>query len=241
MYRCQFPIARSNAYGWLLLWLAVALAGCSSLGIESTEKKQKMAKVEAIWPYAKDGILIDVESSAELNRHADRAHALVLGVVQLEEEKAFPKMLSDTAVVLQLLSTGKASAGVLQLDRYVLNPGERHLIRIDRVQDARFIGLLAGYYDFEAAGSARHFRIPLNMHSSGLIAKDYKAEPSVLALRLILGSQRIVNAVSLTHDPDHVPRKELMPTSSQPAEIPAPHGTAVQAAPYAGTLIKLGQ
>lgn len=231
---------RVNGRLLLLALVTVVVAGCSSLGVQTTEQKQKQAKVEVTWPYAKDGILLEVETSADLNRHADQSHAVVLGVVQLDDEKSFPKILTDAAAVVDLLTTGKLSAGVLQMDRYVVNPGERHMVKIDRVQNARFVGLLAGYYEFEPARAARYFRIPLNVQSSGLVIKDYKAEPSVLALRLVLGSQRIVNAVSLTHDPDQSPNRELLPTTNPPAEVALSPTGSKQAAPYTGTLIKLG-
>ena len=232
---------RVNGRLLLLVLVTLWVAGCSSLGVQTTEQKQKQAKVEVTWPYAKDAILLEVESSPDLNRHANQSHAVVLGVVQLDDEKSFPKILTDTASVVDLLTTGKLSAGVLQMDRYVVNPGERHVVKIDRVQDTRFVGLLAGYYEFEPARAARYFRIPLNMQSSGLIMKDYKAEPSVLALRLVLGSERIVNAVSLTHDPDQQPTKELLPTTNPPAEIALSPAGSKAAAPYTGTLIKLGR
>lgn len=232
---------RVNGRLLLLVLVTLWVAGCSSLGIETPEQKQKQAKVEVTWPYAKDAILLEVESSPDLNRHANQSHAVVLGVVQLDDEKSFPKILTDTGTVVDLLTTGKLSAGVLQMDRYVVNPGERHVVKIDRVQDTRFVGLLAGYYEFEPARAARYFRIPLNMQSSGLIMKDYKAEPSVLALRLVLGSQRIVNALSLTHDPDQRATKELLPTTNPPAEVALSPAGSKSAAPYTGTLIKLGR
>ena len=232
---------RVNGRLLLLALVTVVVTGCSSLGVQSTEQKQKQAKVEVSWPYAKDGILLEVESSADLNHHANQSHAVVLGVIQLDDEKSFPKMLTDTTAVVDLLTTGKLSAGVLQMDRYVVNPGERHVVNIDRVQNTRFVGLLAGYYEFEPARAARYFRIPLNLQSSGLVIKDYKAEPSVLALRLVLGSQRIVNAVSLTHDPDRSPTKELLPTNNPPAEISVSPEGSNQTAPYSGSLIKLGR
>lgn len=210
------------------------------MGIQSSEQKQKQAKVEVSWPYAKQGILIELDSGTDLNLQAGRAHTLVLGVVQIEDEKAFAKLLADSTGVQLLLTTGKLPVGVLHTDRYVVNPGEQHVLSMDRVQDARYVGLIAGYYEFNPAQAARLFRIPLNMKSSGLIAKDYTAEPAVLALRLALGGQRIVNAVSLTHDADKLPTRELLPVSGVASEIPISAETLQRANPYQGSLIKLG-
>jgi type VI secretion system VasD/TssJ family lipoprotein len=231
----------NDRYGRFVLIALTAglLAACSSMGIQSSEQKQKQAKVEVSWPYAKQGVLIELNSATDLNLQAGRAHTLVLGVVQTEDEKGFAQLLTDSAGVQLLLTTGKLPAGVLHTDRYIVNPGERHVLSMDRVQDARYVGLIAGYYEFNPAQAARLFRIPLNMKSSGLIAKEYTAEPAVLALRLALGSQSIVNAMSLTHDADKLPVKEWLPVSGLAPEIPISAETLQRAKPYQGSLIKL--
>lgn len=224
----------------LLAGLA-GLAGCGATG-SSKEEKQDKAKAEVKWPYAKNAIMIELASDVDLNFYANRSHTIVLGVLQFDDEKAFPKLLTQPADIIKALSTGTLPTGVLQLDRYVVSPDARLLLEIDRVQDAKFVGIVAGYYQFDASRSARYFRIPLNMQSSGVITKDYKAEPAVLALRLALGSQRIVNAESLTHDADAPPQpKEEVPLTNDNLQINLSPEVMNQAAQRASSLIKLGR
>lgn len=224
------------------LALAVlALTGCGMTG-PSKEEKQDKAKADVSWPYASNGIMIELASDIDLNFYANRAHTLVLGVIQFEDPKAFPKLLTQPADLMKSLAKGSLPAGALQLDRYVVSPDSRLLLEIDRVQDAKFVGVVAGYYQFDAARSARYFRIPLNIQSSGMISKDYKAEPAVLALRLALGSQRIVNAESLTFDADAPPKpKEEVPLTNGDLEIKLSPEVMDQAAQRASSLIKLGR
>ncbi len=226
----------------VLIVLAVAaLTGCGLTG-PSKEDKQEKAKAEVTWPYAKNAIMIELVSDLDLNFYANRAHTIVLGVLQFDDEKTFPKLLTQPADLVKALSSGNLPAGALQLDRYVVSPDARLLVEIDRVQDAKFIGIVAGYYQFDATRSARYFRIPLNMQSSGIITKDYKAEPSVFALRLALGSQRIVNAESLTYDADALPKpKEEVPLTNDNLEINLSPEVMSQAAQRASALIKLGR
>ncbi len=225
---------------WMLM-LLVGLAGCGVTG-PSKEDKQDKAKAEVKWPYAQNAIMVELASDTDLNFYANRAHTLVLGVLQLEDEKAFPKLLTQPSDLTKALTSGNLPAGVLQLDRYVVSPDARLLLEIDRVQDAKFVGIVAGYYQFDASRSARYFRIPLNMESSGVITKDYKAEPAVLALRLALGSQRIVNAESLTHDADAPPQpKEEVPLTNDNLQINLSPEVMNQAAQRASALIKLGR
>jgi len=233
-------VDKYGLYG-ILLFLLVSLTGCGLTGPSNTEKQDKV-KAEVKWPFAKNGIMIELASDLELNYYSGQAHTLVLGILQFDDEKTFPKLLTKPAELMKSLTSGKLPAGVLQLDRYVLSPDTRLLLEVDRVQDAKFIGIVAGYYQFDSARSVRYFRIPLNMKSSGLITKDYKAEPAVLALRLGLGAQRIVNAVSLTHDADAPPSpKEEIPKTNGNLEINLSPEVMSQAAQRAGSLIKLGR
>lgn len=225
----------------LMVLAVVGLSGCGLTG-PSKEDKQDKAKVEVKWPYAKNAIMVELASDVDLNFFANRAHTIVLGVLQFDDEKTFPKLLTQPADLIKALSSGNLPAGALQLDRYVVSPDARLLLEIDRVQDAKFVGIVAGYYQFDATRAARYFRIPLNMQSSGIITKDYKAEPSVLALRLALGSQRIVNAESLTHDADAPTQpKEEVPLTNDNLQINLSPEVMNQAAQRAGTLIKLGR
>jgi predicted component of type VI protein secretion system len=233
-------VGKCRLYGVLLLLLS-GLTGCGLTGPSSAEKQDKV-KAEVKWPFAKNGIMIELSSDLDLNYYSGQAHTLVLGILQFDDEKAFPKLLTKPADLMKSLTSGNLPTGALQLDRYVLSPDTRLILEVDRVQDAKFIGIVAGYYQFDAARSARYFRVPLNMKSSGLIAKDYKAEPAVLALRLGLGAQRIVNAVSLTHDADAPPSpKEDIPKNNSNLEINLSPEVMNQAAQRAGSLIKLGR
>ena len=214
------------------------LAGCAATGGSSADKEKK-AKAEVKWPFAKDGILIELVSDVSLNFYANQAHTLVLGVVQLEDEKAFPKLLTEPQALADALATGDLPKGALHLDRYVVSPDTRIVMKLDRVQDAKFVGLVAGYYQFEPQRSARYFRIPLNLASSGLVFKDYTATPATLALQLSLGPQRIVNAVSMTHDPDATVVKQEVLVDNSNLEIEVSPEVLKKTADEASSLMKL--
>lgn len=231
---------RRGIVGSLLIGILM-LSGCGMTG-PSKEDKQDKAKTDVTWPYGTNGIMIELVTDVDLNFYANRAHTLVLGVLQFDDPKAFPKLLTEPAALVKALTKGSLPAGALELDRYVISPDSRLLLEIDRVQDAKYLGVVAGYYQFDSTRSARYFRIPLNIQSSGMIIKDYKAEPAVLALRLSLGSQRIVNAQSLTFDADAPAKpKEEVPLSNGDLEINLSPEVMGQAAQRASSLIKLGR
>lgn len=179
----------------------------------------KEAKAEVSWDYAQDAILVEIVSDPELNFYSNQAHTAVLGIFQVSDQKVFVDLLAKRAEMVKTLISGKTGSDVLKLDRFVVNSGKKTTLKLNRVQNAKFVGFVVGYYQFNALTSTRLFRIPLNMDSSGIISKSYKAEPAVLAIRLFLGSEQIVNAQSLTFDADKKAVVETLPLDTSNPEI----------------------
>jgi predicted component of type VI protein secretion system len=196
-----------------------ALSGCAWLNSTLGGNTPKEAKAEVEWPYEKDAILVDLVSDLTLNFYSNQSHTVVLGVFQLADQKAFVDLLAKPDAVMKVLVGGKASPEVVQFDRYVVNPGKKTTLKIDRVQGAKFVGFVAGYYQLKPVQAARLFRIPLNIETSGIVTTTYKAEPAILALRLFLGNDRIVNAEMLTYDFEKKVIKETVPLGVVKPEI----------------------
>ncbi len=180
---------------------------------------QKEAKAEVSWDYQKNGLMVELVAGNDLNFYANESHTLVLGVYQLADSKPFVKMLANSTQLTRSLETGNGGDGVLQLDRYIVSPGKRTTIIMDRVQDARFVGMAAGYYQGSGAGVGRLFHIPLNIKTEGMVSTTYIASPAVLATRLYLGSEQIVNAEMLTYDADKQKVVENVPIDLKNPEI----------------------
>ncbi len=196
-----------------------ALSGCTWLNSTLGGNTPKEAKAEVEWPYEQDAILVDLVSDLTLNFYSNQSHTLVLGVFQLSDQKAFVDLLAKPEAVMKVLVGGKTAPEVVQFDRYVVSPGKKTTLKIDRVQGAKFVGFVAGYYQIKPVQAARLFRIPLNIETSGIVTTTYKAEPAVLALRLFLGNDRIVNAEVLTYDFEKKVVKEMVPLGAVKPEI----------------------
>jgi predicted component of type VI protein secretion system len=199
----------------------------------------KDAKAEVEWPYAKEAILVDMVADIDLNFYSNQPHTVVLGVVQVADAKVFVDWLAKPEAVLKTLVSGKAATDVLKFERYVVTPGKKTALKIDRVQDAKFVGFVAGYYQFNAIQAARLFKIPLNIQTSGIVTTTYKAEPAVLALRLFLGSDRIVNAEILTYDFEKKVVIETVPLDSSKPEVSLTDGRVSEAKVSSEAAMKL--
>jgi len=189
---------------------------------------QKEAKAEVSWPFQRNGIQLELIAANDINAFFNQPHTVVLGVLQMEDSKPFLQLLNDPKKLTAMLADGDPGKDFLHLDRYIVSPGKRDILDIDRVQDARYVAIVAGYYNFDPSGAARLFRIPLNIKSEGMVSTTYTATPANLALRLYLGRQRIVNAQSLTFDADAAPNVESIPLDPQETEIKLDENTLRQ-------------
>lgn len=199
-----------------LLLVVISLQACSSWFGGNDPKD---AKTEVAWSYQKDGILLNLLTSNGLNWYDNQEHTIVLGVYQFSDEKTFIKLLASPNDIQKSLVDGQNIDGILQLDRYVLMPGKQSTVQLDRVQNTKFVGFIAGYYNLEPVAHTRYYQIPLNMSSEGIVFKTYKATPAILAVKLSLWNDRINDAEMLTYDAAKKAVLEAAPLKSKDPEI----------------------
>jgi type VI secretion system VasD/TssJ family lipoprotein len=212
VYQLNLPrIMRWMAGGLAACGLVISLAGCAAANSLMGGNSRKEAVAEISWDYAENAVLIELEADPRLNQYDGEAHTLLLGVYQMEDSAAFYKLVADPVLLGKALETGKGGDAFVQFVRYVVTPGQRTILAVDRAQKAKFVGIAAGYYQMDAAKSTRLFQVPLTVESDGTISKTYKAAPALLALRLNLGADSVVNAQRLNHDPAAKPRLEAVP------------------------------
>jgi type VI secretion system VasD/TssJ family lipoprotein len=181
--------------------VVTALVGCAAANSILGGNSRKEAVAEIAWDFAENAVLIELEADARLNDYGGEAHTLVLGVYQMEDSAAFYKLAADPSLMSKALESGKGDDGFVQFVRYVVIPGQRVILSASRAQKAKFVGIVAGYYQMDAARSTRLFEVPLTIASDGLVTTTYKAAPATLVLRLNLGAEGVVNAQRLNRDP----------------------------------------
>ncbi len=177
----------------LLVGCLIALTGCSSMNAMLGGNSEEQARAEMAWSYGENAIALAVSADPHLNHFEAEPHSLVLAVYQSAEPNAFLGPLSQPEGVRGLLSTGRGE-GLLSVQRYIIEPDSRKVLRLDRAQGARYVGVLAGYYALDVQGSARLFKIDVNVKSEGYVTKKRTATPASMTLRLVLGAGQIVDA-----------------------------------------------
>jgi type VI secretion system VasD/TssJ family lipoprotein len=218
-YRRKTPaVGKLLACGLVACLFLGSLSGCSTANSLLGGNSRKEAVAEIAWEFAKNAVQMEIEADGRLNEYDGQAHTLLLGVYQMEDSALFYKLAADSSLLAKSFEPGKGSDAFIQFDRYVISPGQRTIVTLDRAQKARFVAIAAGYYGLDASAT-RLFQVPLSVVSDGLLTKTYKAAPAPLALRLNLGASGIVNAQRLNQDPAAKPVFETVPLDGGGKEI----------------------
>lgn len=171
------------------------LAGCFGGGV----RKDPLADVT--WSFGSDAVMLEIVADPGLNAYQDQSHTLLLGIYEATDAQVFRDLVADSGALAASLTVGKVPQQVVQLTRYVVSPGQHSLLILDRAQNARTVGVVAGYAQAGAASSARQFDIPVRTTSEGWIFKTKTAAPGPLVIRVNLGAQNVVNAQVLPSIP----------------------------------------
>jgi type VI secretion system VasD/TssJ family lipoprotein len=208
----------------MLFLCAAAVSGCSSSMLGGTSGDDALKALK--WSYGDDGIQVAIHAAPLLNRSAGQAHTLALTVVQFTDPTAFMPYTKDPSKLAQLLLANDAPAGMLSLQRFFITPGEQQTLSLPRAEQAKYVGLAAGYYHLDPPRSTRLYQIGVEIDSTGFLIKSHSAAPAPLKIDLSLGADGILDAPG-TRPPALAPTQPkagLIPT--QPPAAPKPDASS---------------
>lgn len=218
-YRQKTPaVGKLLACGLGTCLILAALLGCSTANSLLGGNSRKEAVAEISWEFAKNAVQIEIEADGRLNEYDGQAHTLLLGVYQMEDSAPFYKLAADSLLLAKSFEPSSGSGAFIQFDRYVISPGQRTIITLNRAQKTKFAAIAAGYYGLDASAT-RLFQVPVSVVSNGWLTKTYKAVPAPLTLRLNLGARGIINAQRLNQDPAAKPTFETVPLDGGGKEL----------------------
>lgn len=157
------------------------------------------------WLFDPAAIRLRVIAPPQLNLYLDRPHSLILRVIQLGDRKAFDDRRTTTFGLQEMLSINAFDpAAVLGVSEFSLLPGTDQMISVDRLENARYIGIVAGYYGLDGRRVARLIPVPgidmtdsktrwLRTLSFGFLGgtETVPARPAKLKMLLQLGIDKI--------------------------------------------------
>ena len=135
------------------------------------------------------------QADPQLNLYEGKRHTLLLAVYQLSDTGAFTSLAKDSDGLAKLLQVERFDPSVVAMERYILQPGELRTIEIYRAENAKWVGLAAGYYGMSPEHSTRLFEIPVLITHSGFLKRNSQATVENLQIQLYFGPTEINQVV----------------------------------------------
>jgi type VI secretion system VasD/TssJ family lipoprotein len=133
------------------------------------------------WEYEKSAIDLCIQSDPRLNLLQEKAHSLMVCIYHLRDLNGFNQLMDEKDGLSKLLECGRFDTGVTYAKRIVVQPNQTTKETMDRTEGAKYVGIVAGYYDLEKSNAVRSFQIPISFFKN----------PKRLSIDLALGSQGI--------------------------------------------------
>ncbi len=161
--------------------LPILLASCA--GGSSSGGGVGGGAAGGVYEYEKDAITLDLKGDPKLNLFETRPHTLLVCVYQLRDPNALNQVLQDSEDVSKLLECGRFDPSILNTKKYILQPGKEITEALDRAEGARYIGIVAGYFNSDKQRASRIIAVPV----AGMFGK----KASRMNLEVILGPDEI--------------------------------------------------
>ncbi|WP_047608517.1 type VI secretion lipoprotein TssJ [Rahnella aquatilis] len=177
--------------GLTTLMLGVMLlTGCAS---DNDQGRQK-AISEVAAPFANGGITLKLRAEPGLNSLNEMPNSCTVLLLQARDKPTLDKILGNPATLKSLFAGAGSEGDVLQVDRYVMMPGQTNTVHIDRARDTRNVALVAGYYPFPMKKHMVSAGVPVESESTGWWEPVWQAHLAPVTLSVTLGSESIVSS-----------------------------------------------
>ena len=110
--------------------------------------------------FAKNAILIDYNTTKELNMYDSESHVIPLVVYQLNDINGFNTLKKDKAGIIKLLEGKKFDKSVMGVSKFFISSSKSKKLFLDRATKTVWVCLVAGYYDMQPSQSTLSYKIP---------------------------------------------------------------------------------
>jgi type VI secretion system VasD/TssJ family lipoprotein len=139
--------------------LPLLLASCA--GGSSSGGGAGGGSAAGVYEYEKDAISLHLKGDPNLNLFEKRPHTLLVCVYQLRDPNALNQVLQDAEDVSKLLECARFDPSIVNTKKFILQPGKEITEALDRAEGARYIGIVAGYYNLDKQRASRIIPVPV--------------------------------------------------------------------------------
>ena len=143
------------------------------------------------WKYGEEGISIVYRAALDLNMVNDRPHSLMLVIYQLKDVNEFNRFAGYKEGLKTLLEAKVFDPSVMAMKKVYVEPGGARNLFLNRAENARFIGIVAGYYGLLPSRCTALIDIEYETKRRGLFKIWKKTAINRLHINLVLGPDGI--------------------------------------------------
>jgi type VI secretion system VasD/TssJ family lipoprotein len=172
---------------FVLIFLIIITS--SFLSSCATSKKPDSADPGLVWGYGPKSITISYQASKDLNVYDGKPHTILLCLFQLSEPNVFNELSKSNDGLRKLLECSRFDKSVAGFTRIIVQPGVSKTLQLDREENAKWVGLVAGYFNLNSDQITKLLEIPIVTKKKWLLFKT--PIPGELIINLSLGSNKI--------------------------------------------------
>jgi len=139
------------------------------------------------WKYGEDAITIVYRAALNLNAVRDRPHSLMLVIYQLKDINEFNRLAGYKEGLKKLLEAKVFDDSVMAMKKIYVEPGGARNITLNRAENTRFVGIVAGYYNLIPSRCSMLLDIEFETERHGLFKIWKNTKINLLGIGLVLG------------------------------------------------------
>ncbi len=144
-----------------------------------------------VWNFKKHGIVLNYSADPLLNIFNGTPHTLMVIIYEMSDSSGFIKFAQYETGIRKLLNQEVKDPNILTYKRVFIEPGKSGKIVMDRVEKARWIGIVAGYYSLDPKKSVKVLKIPYKIKKKGFIKRKKIAVIPTMKVNLVFTKDSI--------------------------------------------------
>ncbi|MCD6308068.1 MAG: type VI secretion lipoprotein TssJ [Candidatus Latescibacteria bacterium] len=149
-----------------------------------------------VWSFESGAVSIEYNSDKSLNFFNDKPHTMIMVVYQMKATDAFDTMSITEEGLKKLLQADRFDPSVVSIDKMIIQPDEKKTRVFDRFENAKWVGIVAGYYELIPGHVSNTYKIPVIYGKKGRIRKRKTVDIGSLLIKVNLGPKTILKADS---------------------------------------------
>ena len=169
---------------FLLLFLIIPCISCGG-------KKAAVPEPEPDWGFKPEGIEISYRADRMLNEYQGASHAIQVVVYQFDSINRFKELTGYKDGLIRLLKGKSFDASVKAVKKIFVDPGESGKLVLDRAENSKWVGVVAGYFDLVPGRCSCFFNIPQRMEEKGIFFKEEIPRVEKLEAEILLKNNEL--------------------------------------------------